>query len=187
MLAPSAGAAVDATYIVQLAAGTTQSQGTDAVAAVGGRVTGRLPIISGLAARLDAAEARTLARDPRVKQVSENAGVKAQSYSTRGLATSYPASVQADAAWSQGEEYTGRGVGVAVIDTGIAGGLPDFKGAGGSRVTATVVTNPQAVTSGDAYGHGTHVAGIIAGDGTHRSFADRRARALRRGSPPRRT
>jgi serine protease AprX len=81
--------------------------------------------------------------------------------------------VQADAAWSQGDGYTGRGVGVAVIDTGIAGGLADFKGAdGASRVTASVVTNPQAVTSGDAYGHGTHVAGIIAGDGTRRSFTD---------------
>src|SRR3954449_2546256 len=173
VLAPSAGAAAGGTYIVQLAAGTTRAQGADAVGDAGGQVTGHLPIINGLAARLDAAEAADLARDPRVKQVSENAGVKAQSYSTRGLDTSYPATVQADAAWTASDEYTGRGVGVAVIDTGIAGGMADFKGASGaSRVTASVVTNPQAVTSGDAYGHGTHVAGIIAGDSTRRAAID---------------
>ena len=173
VLAPSAGASADGTYIVQLAAGATQRQGTDAVDGVGGRVSGRLPIINGLAAQLDAGEAAELAGDSRVEHVSLNAGVKAQAYSTRGLATSYPATVQADGAWNQSGEYTGRGVGVAVIDTGIAGGLTDFKGADGtSRVTATVVTNPQAVTSGDSYGHGTHVAGIIAGDGTRRSSVD---------------
>jgi serine protease AprX len=173
VLAPSAGAAAGRTYIVQLATGTSQSQGTDAVAAAGGRVSGRLPIINGLAVELDAGEAAQLSHDPRVKHVSPNAGVKAQNYSTRGLATSYPASVGTDAAWSQGEEYTGRGVGVAVIDTGIAGGLADFKGAGGSsRVIASAVTNPQAVTSGDAYGHGTHVAGIIGGDSTRRAYGD---------------
>src|SRR3954453_6729210 len=80
VLAPSAGAAAGGTYIVQLAAGTTQAAGTDAVGAAGGQVTGRLPIINGLAVRLDAAEAAALARDPRVEHVSANAGVKPQAY-----------------------------------------------------------------------------------------------------------
>jgi serine protease AprX len=68
---------------------------------------------------------------------------------------------RADRAWSRA---TGRGVGVAVIDTGIAGDLPDFVTNGQSRVIATAVTNPCAKTANDEVGHGTHVAGLIAGN-----------------------
>ena len=72
-------------------------------------------------------------------------------------------SIRADAAWSRA---TGRGVGVAVIDTGIAGDLPDFQTPrNGSRVIASAVTNPCAHDANDQYGHGTHVAGLIAGNG----------------------
>ena len=69
---------------------------------------------------------------------------------------------------------TGKGVGVAVIDTGIAGGLADFRrGDGsGSRVVASAVTNPDATTAEDTYGHGTHVAGLLAGDSSARGADD---------------
>jgi len=71
--------------------------------------------------------------------------------------------IRADSAWSRA---TGRGVGVAVIDTGIAGDVPDFQTPGaGSRVIASAVTNPCARDANDQYGHGTHVAGLIAGNG----------------------
>jgi serine protease AprX len=71
-------------------------------------------------------------------------------------------SIRADAAWTRA---TGRGVAVAVIDTGIAGDLPDFQiPRGGSRVIASAVTNPCARDANDHYGHGTHVAGLIAGN-----------------------
>jgi serine protease AprX len=71
--------------------------------------------------------------------------------------------VQATKAWNRA---TGRGVGVAVIDTGIAGDLADFQTPGwsGSRVIASAVTNPCAKDANDHYGHGTHVAGLIAGN-----------------------
>jgi serine protease AprX len=73
-------------------------------------------------------------------------------------------SIRADAAWTRGA--TGRGVGVAVIDTGIAGDMPDFQTPrNGSRVIASAVTNPCARDANDQYGHGTHVAGLIAGNG----------------------
>jgi serine protease AprX len=137
-------------------------------------VTGSLPIINGLAARLDAGEAASLARDLRVEDVSRNAAVKPQDYTLSSLETAYPASVKAQQAWeTNAGQFTGKGVGVAVIDTGIAGHLADFKGADGrSRVIASAVTNPGAKTATDTYGHGTHVAGILAGDGTQRGSAD---------------
>jgi serine protease AprX len=73
----------------------------------------------------------------------------------------------ADRAWLRA---TGKGVGVAVIDTGIAGDLPDFAASHDptrSRVIATAVTNPCARDATDHFGHGTHVAGLIAGNSLH--------------------
>jgi serine protease AprX len=72
-------------------------------------------------------------------------------------------SIRADRAWYRTQ---GRGVGVAVVDTGIAGDIPDFQTPGwnGSRVIASAVTNPCATDANDEYGHGTHVAGLIAGN-----------------------
>ena len=189
--APALARPLRATHIVQLRAGTTLAEGRVLVRAAGGRVTGTLPIINAVAVRLSAGSVSALARDPHVAAVTANSGVAAQTVtpaapdtSTTGatpapaspapdisrLASAYPTSVFAPAAWST---TTGKGVGVAVIDTGIAGDLPDFAGAEGtSRVVASVVTNPAATTVADTYGHGTHVAGIIAGDGTRRDAAD---------------
>jgi serine protease AprX len=70
-------------------------------------------------------------------------------------------SVRATDAW---QRATGNGVGVAVIDTGISGDLPDFVTGGRSRVIASAVTNPCATDANDQFGHGTHVAGLIAGN-----------------------
>jgi serine protease AprX len=161
----------DATHIVQLRAGVSFAQGQAAVRAAGGGVTVRLPIIHGLAVELpDGAQAR-LERDPSIAAVSANAPIRSQmDRPDADLGTSYPGSVFAPQAWRRA---TGTGVGVAVIDTGIDGTLPDFAdAAGGSRIVASVVTNPDAHTARDTYGHGTHVAGIIAGDGRRRAFDD---------------
>src|SRR4051812_32330935 len=168
----SAHAADEATHIVQLRPGYTLAQGQAAVAAAGGTVTGRLPIIRGLAADLPPAARARLARDRAVAQIDVNASTRSQS-SDRGLthlSTSYPRSVLAPQAWRRA---SGAGVGVAVIDTGIDGTLPDFTDVSGqSRIVASVVTNPDAHTAKDTYGHGTHVAGIIAGDGRQRPADD---------------
>jgi serine protease AprX len=71
--------------------------------------------------------------------------------------------VNADIAWSYG--YDGSNVGIAVIDSGIYS-HPDLnqEGSTQSRVvySESFVVNDPSVS--DAYGHGTHVAGIAAGN-----------------------
>jgi serine protease AprX len=164
--------------IVQLEGGTTPAAGKRLVAELGGRTTGELPIINGLAARMSAQGAAKLADAKGVWNVSLNAAVKKNGLGTSSidsskLATSYPSSVQAPTAW--GVSATGKGVGVAVVDTGIAGDLADFRQSQTDttpREIAGVVTNPYAKTDLDSYGHGTHVAGIIAGNGNNRSSSD---------------
>ncbi|MGW7438282.1 S8 family peptidase [Streptomyces sp. NPDC054849] len=74
-----------------------------------------------------------------------------------GLKESAPL-IGAPEAWAAG--YTGKGVKVAVLDTGIDVNHPDF--AGLIDGTASFVPG-EAVT--DVNGHGTHVAGTIVGSG----------------------
>jgi serine protease AprX len=61
--------------------------------------------------------------------------------------------------WDMG--YTGQGVKVAVIDTGIDGTHPDLKG----KVVGWKDLINNKATPYDDYGHGTHCAGIIGGSG----------------------
>lgn len=66
--------------------------------------------------------------------------------------------IGAPQAWAAG--YTGQGVKVAVLDTGIDATHPDL--AGKVAGSANFTDDPDVV---DHYGHGTHVASIIAGSG----------------------
>jgi serine protease AprX len=92
-------------------------------------------------------------------------------------------SVRLDRAWTRA---TGKGVGVAVIDTGIAGDHADFQLAGGrgSRVIASAVTNPCASDANDHFGHGTHVAGLIAGNSLTRVSGNKELRGRYMGAAP---
>jgi serine protease AprX len=137
-----------------------------------GKVTSRIPFIHGFAVKLPASEAKALAKDPHVVGLTLNSRVHSTGLDASRLATSYPKTVKADKLWQRG--ITGKGVGVAVIDTGVAGDQADFKNAdGSSRIVANVVTSPDATTAGDGFGHGTHVAGIIAGNSWNRPAGDK--------------
>jgi serine protease AprX len=167
--------------IVQFKAGVSVERARWIVGRTGGKVFGDLHIINALAVKLPAERARWLAANPGVHAVSLNALIKPQnavggvspiaSNLLGQLQTTYPYTLNVAPAWNKG--ITGAGVGVAVIDTGIDGDLPDFESDnGGSRVVETAVTNPNATNALDGYGHGTDVAGIIAGNGLDRSSSD---------------
>ena len=61
--------------------------------------------------------------------------------------------------------YDGTGIGVAVIDSGVTAWHDDLTGSGGQRVRRFVDFVNGRTTPYDDYGHGTHVAGVVAGNG----------------------
>ena len=67
--------------------------------------------------------------------------------------------------------YDGSGVGVAIIDSGVAPAHDDLSGDSGQRVDRFVDFVNGQTAAYDDYGHGTHVAGIIAGNGLDSSGA----------------
>ena len=141
-----------------------------AVRRLGGQVTRALPIIAGFAATVPAAVAGGLAGLPGVRAVTPDDRVRVQgTASSGGIRSVYPKVVKADAAWNRG--VTGSGVTVAVLDTGVAPNLPDLAG---RLVQVTDDLSGQAtpcknlsgeLDCSDRYGHGTFIAGLVAGNG----------------------
>ena len=123
----------------------------------------RVPIAHGFSAELTAGQIHSLARNPDVERLVYDAPVRLTdtAIDASALATAYPRVVAAASLWSNPiAPLTGNGVGVAVIDSGITA-HPDFN----SRILVNQDFNPTVADANDAYGHGTAVSGIIAGDG----------------------
>ncbi len=132
-----------------------------AVLEVGGTVLTQYHLIDGVDALIPTAEEPLLAAMPGIT-VTPDVSVSVQSTTeSTGPHTPSDAFLQETGSTrlaSGGD--TGQGVTVAVLDTGIDN-LPDFSGRLVGGVDLTNGSNPYQ----DSYGHGTFVAGLIAGNG----------------------
>ena len=165
-LLAAAKAAPNALFpVIVRGAGTDGKTRAKAAEAILGKATGTrrtLSIIGGASATLRGAQIVALANLPSVSRI-----IRDQTFNVSWTASDAAAAaseagilaVNAPQAWST-LGVSGNGVGVALIDSGVAD-HPDLAG----RVVARVdFTGEQS--NGDPGGHGTHVAGLIAGDGT---------------------
>lgn len=164
--APAAGAASVHRTAVIVEADTT-SQAAQAVAIAGGAVELQLPLVDGVSASVDDATLATLEQDASVRVVpdvelhptglSVHAAGSSSSAAGPGIDPQL-AALDPGAGWSPD---AGRGVGVALVDTGVADS-PDLH-------APRLVRGADFSGEGDGidhYGHGTFMAGLIAGDGT---------------------
>jgi serine protease AprX len=137
-----------------------------ALARVGGRIQAALPLIGGLLANVPAGRQAELRAAPGVRAVTsaerrltvlgrhddEAASGDQDSPAGQGAA-------ERTDAWRAWGRTTGSGVAVAVVDTGIA----DVADLDGRVVARADLTGERSF--GDSYGHGTFMAGLIAGSG----------------------
>ena len=154
--------------IVQASSASVAHSAVDAVItanAGSGQVVVELPLVNGVLANLTTVEvtqlSATYAVSPDLKVLTSMVPAKGgpPPPPARQLDNVFPEVTGASAVVAGGN--SGQGVGVAVVDTGIAE-LPDFSGRLRPGVDFTTENNPHL----DSYGHGTFVAGLIAGDGS---------------------
>ena len=126
----------------------------------------KLPIINGVTVELPNAQLRLLADHPAVVSLHDDRPTAA--HMNRVGVTVGARAVQQDMG------YDGAGVGVAVVDSGITSWHDDLtyngtssavRTANGQRVAAFVDFVQGRTSPYDDHGHGTHVSGIIAGNG----------------------
>ncbi|HEY6253877.1 MAG TPA: S8 family peptidase [Candidatus Angelobacter sp.] len=125
---------------------------------LGGTLLSELPIVGGVVALLDGNGIITLSDQPNVVYISKDRRITPFLNNATGA-------VNAPAAWKSG--YTGKGIGVALIDSGV-NNHPDLNTTGllrSSRVVYNQNFVPGSSSAADQYGHGTHIAGLIAGNG----------------------
>ena len=139
---------------------------------LGGTIVIDLPIIKGFVARLPASSLLELAYNAGIHWISLDSPVESHACSGAGcidpakLATTYAQTVGAVNVWNRATPIRGRGIGVAVVDSGMNPQQDlDNPATGANRIVASVAYNQgwnQSVY--DMYGHGNHVAAIIGGE-----------------------
>jgi len=151
--------------VIVRGAGTDGKTRAKAAEAILGKATGTrrtLSIIGSASATVRGAQIVALANVPSVERIVRDQTFNISWTPSDAAAAASEAgilAVNAPQAWST-LGVSGQGIGVAVIDSGVAD-HPDLAG----RIVARVdLTGEQS--NGDPGGHGTHVAGLIAGDGT---------------------
>ena len=144
-----------------------------AVIEAGGTIGRRLGIIDGFAAVVPARAIPRLERAPGIHSITPNRSVRFLG-NTSTSTTIDPALLDfylqsmylttamtgAQNMWRAG--YTGKGVDVALIDSGVVP-LPEFQGRLINGPDLSFESSVDTLRHLDTFGHGTHVAGIIAG------------------------
>ncbi|NHC45421.1 S8 family serine peptidase [Motilibacter aurantiacus] len=151
----------------------------DAVRAVGGTVRDRLPIVSGVVATVPPDAARAVASAPGVVDVSPDrpmrvlGGAAGAGPAAPGVAA-YQAATRVAELAAEGKDGTGSTV--AVVDTGVsdvpelAGRLVQVRDERTGRVDSCYDLSGER-SCADGYGHGTFLAGLIAGTGSEPGVA----------------
>jgi len=131
------------------------------LAALGRKISGEFRNIGAVGANVNRAELAALVADPAVAHLSLDAGVHAHALTGADSLMTLDL-VRADLG-SVSKGVTGNGVGIAIIDSGINGGIPDIA----KQVAAfyDFTQGGKAVQAYDDYGHGTHIAATIASSG----------------------
>jgi serine protease AprX len=151
-------------------AAPTSSDAERLVRSLGGDVTRELTIVGGFAAHVPAGSLTDLVRSTSIAKIWGDGRIDMAGDKTGKYDSSAP-----NAVWRQvtklnggtASKYNGAGVGVALVDTGVVP-VPDLVNRVAYRVDLT-----SEVDGYDRFGHGTHLAGIIAGDGTSSGGATR--------------
>jgi len=135
----------------------TPNERAEMVRHAGGTVHASFDLVPAVAAELPPEAMKKLRGRPEIESIEEDVVLYA-------IGQTKPWGVDridADLAWPTGN--TGKGIKVAILDTGIDYDHPDLKLAGGVNYAGTSrdgYTSPSYWN--DNYGHGTHVAGIVA-------------------------
>ena len=144
--------------IIQFMPATTLDDGISKVVGAGGQHKNRLDVINGGVFQVPVSLLPALAEDPDVLYISpdrQTIKLSPDDYILDASDTNYP----------QQLGYTGNGVGVAVIDSGVRANHPDLAdNYGRSRVVYSQSFIP-GLDASDQYGHGTAVAGLVGANG----------------------
>ena len=134
----------------------------------GAAIGSKFQAIRAVTMRVPVSMLAELANDPNVAYITPD---RHQKMAANPVTEEFATAVQADVAASQ-YGFDGTGIGVAVIDSGIAD-HPDLHGANGaSRVVYSQSFVFLNSSTTDQFGHGTHVAGLVGGNGASSGSAN---------------